>query len=72
MSELIREPSLLINGKWVPSTGAECEVEDPATEQVTGVCAQASTSGVDFAVDAARSAFRLWARTTVAERAAFL
>ena len=26
VSELIREPSLLINGEWVPGTGPGCEV----------------------------------------------
>ncbi len=35
MPELIREPSLLINGEWVPGSGLECEVENPATEQLT-------------------------------------
>ena len=88
MSELIREPSLLINDEWVPGTGTECEVENPATcevenpatcevenpatEQLTGISAQASMSKVDAAVEAARAAFRPWARTPVGERAACL
>ena len=46
VSELIREPSLLINGERVPSSGPECEVEYPATEQLTGISAQASMSKV--------------------------
>ena len=50
MSELIREPSLLINGEWVPGTGPECEVENPATEQLAGISTQASLSEVDAAV----------------------
>jgi len=35
VSEPIREPSLLINGEWVPGTGPECEVENPATVTVS-------------------------------------
>jgi aldehyde dehydrogenase (NAD+) len=72
VSELIREPALLIGGTWVPGSGPECEVENPATEQVTGISAQASAAEVDAAVDAARAAFRPWSRTAVSERAAFL
>ena len=46
VSELIREPSLLINGERVPGSGPECEVENPAAEQLTGISAQASMSKV--------------------------
>ena len=72
MSELIREPSLLINGEWVPGTGPECEVENPATEQLAGISTQASPSEVEAAVEAARTAFQPWTRTPVSERVAFL
>ena len=68
----VRESSLLIGGRWVPGTGPECEVENPATEQLTGICAQASASEVDAAVEAARTAFGPWSRTAVSERVAFL
>jgi aldehyde dehydrogenase (NAD+) len=68
MADLIREQSLYIGGEWVPGGGADSEVENPATEEVTGVVTQAGSADVDAAIDAARRAFEGWAATPVAER----
>jgi aldehyde dehydrogenase (NAD+) len=67
-----REPRLYIGGEWTPGGGADLEVENPATEEVTGVVTQASAEDVEAAVAAARAAFPGWADTPVAERAALL
>ena len=67
-----REPALYVDGRWVPGGGTELEVENPATEEVTGVVTQASAADVDAAVAAARAAFPAWAATPVPERAAAL
>jgi aldehyde dehydrogenase (NAD+) len=66
------ETRLYIGGEWTPGGGADLEVENPATEQVTGVVTQASADDVEAAVAAARGAFPGWAATPVAERAALL
>jgi aldehyde dehydrogenase (NAD+) len=67
-----REAELYIGGRWVPGGGTDLEVENPATEQVTGVITQASTGDVEAAVAAAKAAFPEWAGRPVAERAAVL
>lgn len=70
--EPIREPDLYIGGEWVAGGGSEFEVENPATEEVVGVVAQASRVDVDRAVEAARSAFERWAGTAAVNRIAAL
>ncbi|GAA2881301.1 aldehyde dehydrogenase family protein [Pseudonocardia halophobica] len=70
--ELIHEPKLYIDGRWAPGGGADLDVENPVTEEVTGRITQASTDDVEAAVAAAKKAFPAWAATPVAERAAFL
>jgi aldehyde dehydrogenase (NAD+) len=67
-----REPRLYIDGRWVPGDAADLEVENPATEEVTGVISQASAGNVEAAVAAAKGAFPSWAATSVPERAAVL
>ncbi|TQM11273.1 aldehyde dehydrogenase family protein [Pseudonocardia kunmingensis] len=67
-----REKDLYIDGRWVPGGGADLEVENPATEEVTGVITQASPADVEAAVAAAGAAFAEWSATPVAERAAAL
>ena len=67
-SELIREPLVYIGGDWVAGGGAECEVENPATEEPTGVVTQVSRADVDQVVRAAREAFDGWANTSVPYR----
>jgi len=72
MSKIQREPALYIDGRWVSGGGGDLEVENPATEEATGLITQASAADVDAAVAAARAAFPAWAATPVAERAAML
>ncbi|MEU7057517.1 aldehyde dehydrogenase family protein [Streptomyces sp. NPDC046197] len=69
---MIRENNLYLNGAWVPGSAGEQEVENPATETVTGVVTQAGADEVDAAIDAAAAAFPAWAATPVAERVALL
>ena len=72
MTELLREPALYVGGQWVAGGGDDCEVENPAAEQTTGVVTQAASQDVDDALAAAHGAFEGWAGTAVAERAAAL
>jgi aldehyde dehydrogenase (NAD+) len=67
-TDVIQEPALFIGGDWVPGGGSESEVENPATEEVTGVVIQASSADVDQALTAARYSFRGWAATSVEDR----
>jgi aldehyde dehydrogenase (NAD+) len=67
-----REPALYVDGRWVPGGGADLEVENPATEEVTGVVTQASADDVHAAVAAAKAAFPAWAEASVEQRAALL
>lgn len=72
MAALKREPALYIDGCWSPGGGDDLEVENPATEQATGVVTQACSADVDAAVAAARAAFPGWAQRPAAERGAVL
>lgn len=72
MTTIQREPALYINGRWTPGSGADLEVEDPATEEVTGVISQAAPADVAVAIAAARAAFPGWAAIPVPERAGVL
>ena len=60
----------VIGGDYVPGSGADIEVVNPATEQVIGSVPAGTESDVDAAVAAARNAFENWSRTPAAERAA--
>ncbi|NGO08078.1 aldehyde dehydrogenase family protein [Streptomyces sp. HC44] len=67
--------SLLIGGKWLPAAdGAEFKTFDPATGIPLGTVAEAGTSDVDAAVDAARTAFEdpAWRTMPPAARARLL
>ena len=72
MSDLIREPDLYLDGRWVPGQGDDCPVECPATEETVAVTTQASETQLDEAVGAARSSFAGWAETSVVARTALL
>jgi len=63
MTTLIREHALYIGGEWMPGGGPGGEVENPATEEITGVVTQAGTADVDAAIAADRAAFPGWATT---------
>jgi aldehyde dehydrogenase (NAD+) len=58
-----------IDGKWVdPVESKTLDVDNPATEQVSGKIALGSDADVDKAVKAARKAFASWSQTTREER----
>ncbi|EID10679.1 aldehyde dehydrogenase family protein [Mycolicibacterium phlei] len=58
-----------IDGTWVdPVKPAALDVDNPATEEVTGRIALGSAEDVDVAVTAARRAFDTWSQSTVQER----
>ena len=49
---------LLVDGDLVPArSGAMFETANPATEELLGVCADASVEDMDLAIEAARRAF---------------
>ena len=58
-----------IDGKWVdPVEPKTLDVDNPATEQVSGKIALGSAADVDKAVKAARKAFATWSQTSREER----
>lgn len=64
---------LYINGAWVQEEDQEFfKSVDPATEEIVGYCAAASSSQVEDAVESAKSAFKMWKNTPLPERAQFL
>jgi len=66
---VIVRSELFIDGKWIPSTGAETiDVINPATEEICGQVPDGTVEDVDRAVVAAREAFDGWSRLSVAER----
>ena len=62
-----------INGEWTEALdGKVRELKDPANGESLGFCAEGSAADLDLAVNAARSAFKSWRKTSAAERAALL
>jgi aldehyde dehydrogenase (NAD+) len=58
-----------IDGQWVdPLQPNPFDVENPATEQVSGKISLGSAADVDLAVSAARRAFSSWSQTTREQR----
>jgi aldehyde dehydrogenase (NAD+) len=58
-----------IDGRWVdPVEPKALDVDNPATEQVSGKISLGSTADVDKAVDAARKAFTTWSQSSREER----
>lgn len=58
-----------IGGQWVEPAGNQTfDVVNPATEALAGKVAAGSAADVDAAATAARTAFPVWAASTVAER----
>jgi aldehyde dehydrogenase (NAD+) len=58
-----------INGQWVdPATSNDCDVINPATEEVCGRISLGSEADVNKAVEAARVAFESYSRTSRQER----
>jgi succinate-semialdehyde dehydrogenase/glutarate-semialdehyde dehydrogenase len=64
---------LFIGGEWRPaSDGRVIDVLNPATEEVIGQVANASSQDLDDVLAAAASGFAVWRRTAPAERAEVL
>jgi succinate-semialdehyde dehydrogenase/glutarate-semialdehyde dehydrogenase len=64
---------LYINGEWIPSgNGRTFSVTNPATGEVVGEVADATTEDVQRAVEAAHRAFPDWAARTAWDRATYL
>ncbi|BCY12373.1 NAD-dependent succinate-semialdehyde dehydrogenase [Actinoplanes sp. L3-i22] len=63
--------SLYIDGAWV-ATEDTAPVLNPATEEVIGRVALATTEHLDQALDAAERGFAVWTATPIAERTAIL
>ncbi|EED18006.1 aldehdye dehydrogenase, putative [Talaromyces stipitatus ATCC 10500] len=64
---------LFYDGKWqTPITDSRRETLNPSTGQVIGKIADASTTDVDKAVEAAHKAFLSWKKTTMAERQGYM
>jgi aldehyde dehydrogenase (NAD+) len=58
-----------VDGKWVdPLRPNTFDVENPATEQVSGKISLGSAADVDVAVNAARRAFASWSQSTREQR----
>ena len=58
-----------INGEWVsPSKDEKIDIVNPSDEAVIGTLNVGSKADIDKAVEAAKSAFSNYARTSVAER----
>lgn len=62
----LRDPTLLveksyINGQWVASkSGRVFEVQNPATEELIGICPESTTDDLNDAIQAASKAFPSW------------
>jgi acyl-CoA reductase-like NAD-dependent aldehyde dehydrogenase len=68
-----RRTRLFIDGSWVDATaGATFEATNPATGAAIGLVAEGTRDDARRAVQAARAAAPMWARTTPFERAAAL
>ncbi len=64
---------LLIAGEWVNGEGGDSiDVVNPATGEVVGTVAKASTSDLDRALETANSAFRAWRKVPAVERSRLL
>lgn len=63
---------IYVDGEWVAPHGAPREVENPATEEVTGTFLQATADDTNSAIQAARRATVGWAATTPKHRSEML
>jgi betaine-aldehyde dehydrogenase len=70
---LPKNKNLFYDGQWhAPKSGQYAKTFNPANGEVVGETAQASTSDVDVAVNAAAEAFKQWRKTKPTERAELL
>jgi len=63
------QPALFIQGQWRSGQGAQLNKTNPADNTLLWSALSANAEDVDMACLAARTAFPVWARKTVAERA---
>jgi aldehyde dehydrogenase (NAD+) len=69
---MIEKRDFYINGTWVaPVQPRDCEVIDPATEEVCAVISLGDQADTDAAVAAANAAFPAWAALTPKKRAEY-
>ncbi|MEH7417503.1 aldehyde dehydrogenase family protein [Neobacillus drentensis] len=69
----ILQGDLYINGEWVKSPEQSYfESINPATGELVGLCAAATTEQVDEAVAAADEAYSKWKNTPIPDRASYL
>ena len=65
MTETYPNTKLHIGGKWVDAVGGETiDVINPATGEPIGAVAHARTADLDLALDAAKSGFEVWKKTS--------
>ena len=63
----------LVAGKWVDAkSGDVIKVINPATNELIDTVPSLSKEEIDYAVDAAYTAQKEWAKTSVVERSAIL
>ncbi|MDV7141820.1 aldehyde dehydrogenase family protein [Tropicimonas sp. TH_r6] len=62
---------MYIGGKLVDGTGPR-DIDNPATEQIIGQVAWASSVEAEAALQAAKAALPVWSKTPIAERAAWM
>ncbi|MEZ2330211.1 NAD-dependent succinate-semialdehyde dehydrogenase [Mesorhizobium sp. RCC_202] len=63
------EVGLFIDGQWGPASGGRTlEVRNPATDEVIGSVAMASTADLDRALAAAERGFKVWRKVSAFER----
>ena len=68
----VKEVKNYINGEWVDSKGQIVDVVNPATGKVIGKCPISTKEEIDAAVNAAKTAFPDWRRTTPLARSRVL
>ena len=65
MTETYPNTKLHIGGKWVDAVGGETiDVINPATGEPIGAVAHAKTADLDLALEAAKSGFEVWKKTS--------
>lgn len=66
---MLKEPKCYINGQWVKASGTkEIDIINPANEEIIGKLRLGNEEDLNKAVDAAKSAFKTFSRTTREER----
>src|SRR5690349_3170324 len=66
------DTQMLIGSRFAAGTETEEQVLNPRTGKLIEAIAEASTTQVDAAVDAAEAAFKTWSRTTPGQRSGYL